>query len=135
VYLRALKPSTAAAMGADYRAGFHFDREHDAKDRAAGLRITCPALLVTGEDETQLADAATVWRAWTKDSLPGEFTVATSFPRKRPGSLATSLPTSSAGARPRSRVAARPGPAVLRQLAGARSRGLRSRQLSALHAT
>jgi haloacetate dehalogenase len=52
-YLRALTPSTAAAMCADYRASFHLDREHEAEDRAAGQRITCPMLLVTGEDETQ----------------------------------------------------------------------------------
>lgn len=66
-YLQALSPSTAAAMCADYRASFHLDRVHDAEDRAAGRRITCPVLLVTGEDETQLADAPDVWRAWTVD--------------------------------------------------------------------
>lgn len=66
-YLRALTPSTAAAMCADYRASFHLDREHEAEDRAAGQRITCPMLLVTGEDETQLADAADVWRSWTTE--------------------------------------------------------------------
>ena len=66
-YLRALTPSTAAAMCADYRASFHLDREHEAADRAAGIRITCPVLLVVGKDETQLADARDVWRAWTAD--------------------------------------------------------------------
>jgi haloacetate dehalogenase len=66
-YLQALTPSTAAAMCADYRASFHLDREHDAKDRVAGRRIACPVLLVTGENETQLADAPDVWRAWTED--------------------------------------------------------------------
>lgn len=66
-YLRALTPSTAAAMCADFRASFHLDREHEAADRAAGRRIACPVLLVTGEDETQLADAADVWRSWTAD--------------------------------------------------------------------
>jgi haloacetate dehalogenase len=74
-YLRALTPSTAAAMCADYRASFHLDRVHDADDRAAGRRISCPVLVVLGEDETQLADADEVWRAWTDDltvtRLPG----------------------------------------------------------------
>lgn len=65
--LRALTPSTAAAMCADFRASFHLDREHEAEDRAAGARIACPVLLVTGEDEAQLADAADVWRSWTRD--------------------------------------------------------------------
>jgi haloacetate dehalogenase len=65
-YLRALTPSTAAAMCADFRASFHLDRAHEAADRAAGQRIACPVLLVTGKDETQLADAADVWSAWTE---------------------------------------------------------------------
>lgn len=65
IYLRALTPSTAAAMCADFRASFYLDREHEAEDRAACKRIACPVLLVTGEDETQLADAPNVWQAWT----------------------------------------------------------------------
>jgi haloacetate dehalogenase len=66
-YARALTASTAAAMCADFRASFHLDREHEADDRAAGRRIACPVLLVTGADETQLADAPEVWRAWAED--------------------------------------------------------------------
>jgi haloacetate dehalogenase len=66
-YLRALTPSTAAAMCADYRASFHIDRVHEAQDRAAGRRIVCPVLVVTGEDETQLADAPAVWQSWAED--------------------------------------------------------------------
>jgi haloacetate dehalogenase len=66
-YVHALTPSTAAAMCADFRASFHLDRDHEADDRAAGRRIACPVLLVTGADEAQLADAADVWRAWTDD--------------------------------------------------------------------
>jgi haloacetate dehalogenase len=64
VYRRALTASTAAAMCADFRASFYLDREHEAEDRAAGRRIACPTLVVTGEDETQLADAGEVWSAW-----------------------------------------------------------------------
>jgi haloacetate dehalogenase len=66
-YLRALTPTTIAAMCADYRASFHLDRAHEADDRADRRRITAPVLVVTGEDETQLADAPDVWRAWTED--------------------------------------------------------------------
>jgi haloacetate dehalogenase len=66
-YLRALTPSTAAAMCADFRASFHLDREHEAEDRAAGRRIACPVLLVTGREESQLADAPEVWRDWVED--------------------------------------------------------------------
>jgi haloacetate dehalogenase len=74
-YLRALTPSTIAAMCADFRASFHLDRQHEADDRAAGRRITMPVLLVTGEDETQLEDAPEVWGAWAEDltatTVPG----------------------------------------------------------------
>jgi haloacetate dehalogenase len=66
-YHDALTPPTIAAMCADYRASFHLDRRHDADDRAAGRRISAPVLLVIGEDETQLADAPDVWRAWADD--------------------------------------------------------------------
>ena len=66
-YLRALTPSTAAAMCADYRASFYLDREHEAEDRAESRRISCPTLVVTGEDESQLADAADVWGGWADD--------------------------------------------------------------------
>lgn len=74
-YLRALTASTAAAMCADFRASFYLDREHEAEDRAAGRRIASPVLLVTGEDETQLADPPDTWRAWaehlTSTRVPG----------------------------------------------------------------
>jgi haloacetate dehalogenase len=66
-YRRAMTAPTIAAMCADYRASFHIDRRHDADDRAAGRRIAAPLLVVTGEDETQLADASDVWRAWAED--------------------------------------------------------------------
>jgi haloacetate dehalogenase len=68
VYQRALTPSTVAAMCGDYRASFHLDREHEADDRRAGRRITAPVLVVTGEDETQLADAGEVWARWAEDA-------------------------------------------------------------------
>jgi haloacetate dehalogenase len=66
VYLKALSPA-ATAICADYRASFWLDREHDDADRRAGRRIECPTLVITGEDETQLTDAATVWRQWATD--------------------------------------------------------------------
>jgi haloacetate dehalogenase len=66
-YLAAATPDTIAAMCGDYRASFHLDRVHDAADRDAGRRIAAPLLVVTGADETQLADAAEVWSAWADD--------------------------------------------------------------------
>jgi haloacetate dehalogenase len=74
-YRDALTPDTIAAMCGDYRASFHLDRAHDADDRAAGRRIAAPTLVVTGADETQLADAGDVWRGWAEDvtatTVPG----------------------------------------------------------------
>jgi haloacetate dehalogenase len=66
-YRRALTPETIAAMCGDYRASFHLDRAHDAADREAGRKIAAPLLVVTGEEEAQLADAEDVWRGWARD--------------------------------------------------------------------
>jgi haloacetate dehalogenase len=97
-YLRALTGSTAAAMCADFRASFHLDRVHEAEDRAAGRRIHCPTLVVTGEDETQLADAREVWGAWA-DDLTGLRVPGGHFnPEESPGELSDMLATFLAGA-------------------------------------
>jgi haloacetate dehalogenase len=66
-YGDALTPSTIAAICADYRASFHLDRQHDATDRDAGRRIDQPVLVMVGDDERQLADAADVWNRWADD--------------------------------------------------------------------
>jgi haloacetate dehalogenase len=90
-YRAALTPATIAAMCADYRASFHLDRHHDAADRGAGGRIDAPALVVIGADETQLADAPDVWRAWARDletaNVPGGHFV----PEEAPHELADAL--------------------------------------------
>jgi len=70
-YRRAMTPETVAAMCADYRASFHLDRGDEAADRRAGRRISVPLLVLTGEAETQLADAAGVWRTWADDVEAG----------------------------------------------------------------
>jgi haloacetate dehalogenase len=90
-YLVALDPDTIAAMCADYRASFWIDRRHDQDDRRAGRRIACPLLVVTGADESQLADAGHVWREWAKDvqavTVPGGHFV----PEEAPEELAAAL--------------------------------------------
>ena len=74
-YLAALDEPTIASMCADYRASFWLDQADDAADRRAGRRIECPLLVLTGDAETQLADAGEVWAAWGRDvraaTLPG----------------------------------------------------------------
>ena len=85
-YCAAMTPATVAAMCADYRASFHVDREHDADDRNAGRRIAAPLLVVTGAEETQLDDAAEVWREWatavTATTVPGGHFVPEESPRE-----------------------------------------------------
>jgi haloacetate dehalogenase len=88
VYRQSLTPSTVAAMCADYRASFHLDREHEAADRAAGRRIACPTLFVAGADETQLADAPTVWRNWAADLTATRLPGGHFIPEEAPDELA-----------------------------------------------
>ena len=90
-YLRALTPSTAAAMCGDYRASFHLDREHEAADRAAGRRIDCPMLVVTGQHETQLADADRVWAQWARDLSAGTVPGGHFIPEESPEELSALL--------------------------------------------
>jgi haloacetate dehalogenase len=74
-YLAALDAETVASMCADYRASFWLDQADDAADRRDGRRIACPLLVLTGEAETQLADAGDVWARWAHEvsaaRLPG----------------------------------------------------------------
>jgi haloacetate dehalogenase len=90
-YRRAMTPAAIAAMCADYRASFHIDREHDADDRAAGRKIDAPALVVTGADEAQLADAPDVWRAWARDLTAAQLPGGHFIPEEAPEELAETL--------------------------------------------
>jgi haloacetate dehalogenase len=94
-YLEALTPSTIASICADYRASFHLDHEHERADRDAGRRIAAAVLVVTGEDETQLADAPDVWRAWADDltatRVPGGHFVPEEAPERLGAVLAAFL--------------------------------------------
>jgi haloacetate dehalogenase len=70
-YVEALRePAHAHAICEEYRAAASIDRDHDAADRAAGRRITCPTLALWSargplqswytEDGGPLA----IWRQW-----------------------------------------------------------------------
>lgn len=63
-------PDTVRAMLEDYRAGLTVDVEHERADRAAGRRITCPALhLWSRRDDLQRhhGDTVAIWREWCID--------------------------------------------------------------------
>jgi haloacetate dehalogenase len=87
-YLEALDDTTIACICADYRASYWHDQHHDAADRRNDRRIACPVLAVTGEKETQLADAHAVWEGWAGEThartVPGGHFV----PEESPDELA-----------------------------------------------
>ncbi|MFJ7213982.1 alpha/beta fold hydrolase [Amycolatopsis sp. NPDC098790] len=63
-------PATVTAMLEDYRAGLGVDRAHDDADRAAGRRISCPALVLWSSDDDLAdlyGDVLGVWRDWADD--------------------------------------------------------------------
>jgi haloacetate dehalogenase len=90
-FYRAAFGPAAAGICADYRASFWLDQGHDDDDRRAARRIECPTLVVTGAEETQLADAADVWGRWANDvratTVPGGHFV----PEEAPDELVTML--------------------------------------------
>ena len=98
VYLEALTLETAPSICGDFRASFWLDREHEEADRQAGRRIECPTLVVTGAAETQLADAAAVWRPWTTDlraeTVPGGHFIPEEAPQELADALVRFLSTS-----------------------------------------
>ncbi len=86
-YRFAMTSETIAAMCADYRASFHADRRDDAADREAGRRIAAPVLVVTGEEETQLAEAPEIWRAWAEDVTAARVPGGHFVPEEAPAEL------------------------------------------------
>lgn len=63
------KPENIAASCADYRAGYTIDDAQDREDRAAGRKIACPMLVVTGEEylKTGPNSALETWKRWAND--------------------------------------------------------------------
>jgi haloacetate dehalogenase len=90
-YRRVLDAPTIAAICGDYRASFHFDRDHDAADREAGRRITAPLVVVIGAEETQLADASDIWRSWADNVTVAELPGGHFLPEEAPEALAAVL--------------------------------------------
>ncbi|MCA1982126.1 alpha/beta fold hydrolase [Nocardioides nematodiphilus] len=59
-------PAVVHAMAEGYRAGLGVDVEHDAADRDAGRRVTCPMLLLeSADDDLDIhGDPAAIWGPW-----------------------------------------------------------------------
>jgi haloacetate dehalogenase len=69
-YVRCLRnPKTIHATCEDYRAAATLDYEHDAKDREAGRRMSCPVLALWGRQGFLEGhyDVLDVWRGWAED--------------------------------------------------------------------
>ncbi|MFI1720678.1 alpha/beta fold hydrolase [Streptomyces sp. NPDC020489] len=63
-------PDVVRAMLEDYRAGLTVDRRHEEADRAAGRRVTCPALILWSlkdDLEDLYGDPLAIWRDWATD--------------------------------------------------------------------
>ncbi|MBP0459336.1 alpha/beta fold hydrolase [Streptomyces montanisoli] len=63
-------PDVVRAMLEDYRAGLTVDRQHEEADRAAGTRITCPAMALWSlqdDLENLYGDPLAIWRRWATD--------------------------------------------------------------------
>ncbi len=72
-YVRALRnPETIHATCEDYRAAATIDYEHDAEDREAGQRISCPVFALWGRKGFLEGhyDTLDVWRGWA-DQVEG----------------------------------------------------------------
>jgi haloacetate dehalogenase len=63
------KPQSIAASCADYRAGYGIDDQLDRADRAAGRKIACPVLVISGEQylHTGESKALDIWKRWASD--------------------------------------------------------------------
>ncbi len=74
-YLRAIHdPAVVHGMIEDYRAGLSIDHAHDAEDRAAGRKLTCPTRLLWSlrdDLEDLYGDVLAVWRPWCDGPLSG----------------------------------------------------------------
>ncbi len=63
-------PEVVRAMLEDYRAGLTVDRRDEEADRAAGVRVRCPALVLWSlrDDLEELyGDPLAIWRDWADD--------------------------------------------------------------------
>lgn len=63
-------PEVVTAMLEDYRAGLTIDCQHEEADRAAGIRLRCPLLVLWSlrdDLEDLYGDPLVIWRDWADD--------------------------------------------------------------------
>lgn len=95
--------ATVSAMLEDYRCGLGVDRAADAADRAAGIRIQCPTLVLwsSRDDMEELyGDVLGVWRPWAADLRGGAVASGHHMAEDAPEELTSWLVSFCAGALP-----------------------------------
>lgn len=63
-------PAVVRAMLEDYRADLTIDRRHEEADRAAGVRLRCPTLVLWSlrdDLEDLYGDPVKIWEHWAGD--------------------------------------------------------------------
>jgi haloacetate dehalogenase len=97
-YIDALRdPARIHAICEEYRAAATLDHEHDAADREAGRRITCPVLVLwSGHGPLNIWYAKeggplALWRAWADDVRGEAFDGGHFFPEEIPQRTAEKL--------------------------------------------
>jgi haloacetate dehalogenase len=75
------------AICEDYRAAATLDYEHDAKDREAGRRISCPVLALWGRQGflEEHYDVVEVWRGWAEEVSGRALECGHYLPEEAPG--------------------------------------------------
>ncbi|MGQ4481428.1 alpha/beta fold hydrolase [Streptomyces sp. SAS_276] len=87
-------PDVVRGMLEDYRAGLTVDRRHEEEDRAAGVQIRCPALVLWSlrdDLEDLYGDPLKIWRAWAPDLRGHGIDSGHHVAEQAPETLASSL--------------------------------------------
>jgi haloacetate dehalogenase len=97
-YVAALSdPAHVHAVCEEYRAAAGIDRDHDARDRRASRRITCPVLVLWaagGPLDTWYSEAGgplRIWREWAADAHGHAIEGGHFFPEEQPAATAGRL--------------------------------------------
>ena len=87
------QPSVIQAACEDYRAGMSADLEHDAADRQAGRRITCPVQTLWGENRAKgrANDPVEIWRRWANDVRGRPLDCGHFLPEEKPDEVISEL--------------------------------------------
>jgi haloacetate dehalogenase len=81
-------------MMEDYRAGFQYDTEFDAEDRAAGNQIECPSLALYAEGKSGTnpgPNPVKVWEDWMTDVRGETVDAGHFFPEEKPTATVEAL--------------------------------------------